>query len=502
MKRFTTFIFVMIAALCCAMSVVAADEHFTCGSDPAMLTNKKYDNLYLDVEGCGEDIELKKVTVKGNLVYNGGKDLSDHHITLTKSTVQNFFMPCESTHSCYLEVNDVNPTARGLKNLIVQPTGNEKGKVFINGVPDPAFGTMPVIQRLNFIVDNITDEYENVLCNGFYSYKPTKVSIPADLPGNLSSGGVVEIELSNITVEQFSVVNKSQSTVTSVSMNQDVTVSIMSAFTPSLKLYAYEKNDSYDRTPIIQTFISEVDGSEMDLSIDYTQIYIAHFLGNNNKNSKLKLKVGYEKHFNTYNPSIVNLFLFGANMDISGYFAPERDVKNVRRVIITEQPQDYTVNTSTALMTEFLEKYGETYFNSYSRPAVPNQYEKNLDMNWDGYQAPAVSLFSELSEKYARNYPDSDTNWMPHFNLSYANIGKAICAESITEKTPALSMFTFATDSYMTLHDQPMRYVMPNGLTASLAEDPTYAGMDSVDWLPGCHTYTYDPRTGRIIAID
>ena len=240
----------------------------------------------------------------------------------------------------------------------------------------------------------------------------------------------------------------------------------------------------------------------MELSIDYAQIYIAHFLGNNNKDSKLKLKVGYEKHFNTYNPSIVNLFLFGSNMDISGYFAPDKNNKNVRRVIITEQPQDYTVKASPALMTEFLEKYGETFFERLKLRSPMTKYEEYLDILQEKYQFPAVSLFSELSEKYARNYPDSDTNWMPHFNLSYANIGKAICAESITQKSSASSMFTFATDSYMTLHDQPMRYVMPNGLTASLAADPIFGGMDSYDWLPGCHTYAFDPRTGRLVVID
>ena len=139
------------------------------------------------------------------------------------------------------QVNNVDPSTIGLTNLIVQPTGNEKGKVFINGVPDLFFKATPTIKRLNFIVDTITDDYSGVLYNGYNAFKPTKISIPAGLPDNLSSGGVVEIELSNITVEQFSVVNKSQSAVTSVSMNQDVTVSIMSAFTPSLKLYSYEK---------------------------------------------------------------------------------------------------------------------------------------------------------------------------------------------------------------------------------------------------------------------
>ncbi len=496
MKHFTTFILILIAALCCAMSVAAADEHFTCGSDPAMLSNKEYDNLYLDVEGCGEDVVLEKVTVTGNLVYNGGKDMSDHHLTIKKSSIQNFFMPCESSHSCSLNIKNKSLFSSGIYNLIVMPSGNEKGKIYING----SYGELA---RMNFVTDKITDDYSDILYNGFETFEPTKVFIPAGLPDNLSSRGVVEIELNNINVEQFSVVNKSQSAVASVSMNQNVTIDIMSAFTPSLKLYSYERKDGTDKLPKIQAFIGVTDGAEMELSMDFVQIYIAHFLGNNNSGSKLKLKVGYEKHINSYAPSIVNLFLFGSNMDILGYFSPKRDLKNVRRIIITEQPQDYHLNASMALMTEFLEKYGDTYFKHYKSSAPISRYEGYLDMiTWSKYQFSAVSLFSELSEKYARNYPDSSTNWRPHINLSYANIGKAICAQSIAEKISAISMFTFVTDSYMTLHGQPARYVMQDGLTASLAEDPIYGGMDSIDWLPGCHTYAYDPRTGRIVAID
>ncbi len=492
MKRFTTFILIMIAALCCVMSASAADEHFTCGSDPAMLTNKKYDNLYLDVEGCGEDVVLEKVTVTGNLVYNGGKDMSDHHLTIKKSSIQNFFMPCESSHSCSLSIKNKSLFSSGIYNLVVMPSGNEKGKIYIDG-------NYGMLARLNFVVDEITDDYSGILYNGYKTFEPTKVSIPAGLPDNLSSSDTVEIELSNITVEQFSVANKSKSAVSSISMNQSVIIYIMSAFTPSLKLYSYEKNADYDRCPLIKTFISVIDGIEMELSMDFVQIHIAHILGNNNSSSKLKLKVGYEKHVRSDYPEIVNLFLFGSNLDVSGYLAPDKDMKNVVRVIITEQPQGYHVNPSPALMTEFLEKYGGTYFSHYFYPAPISQYEEYLEMDNAKAQLSAVSLFSELSEKYARNYPDSGTNWIPHFNFAYASIGKAVCAQSITEKVSALSMFTFVTDSYMTLHDQPARYVMQDGLTASLAENPIYGG---IEFLPGCHTYAFDQRTGRLVVID
>ena len=499
MKRFSTFVFVLFTVLCCALSAAADDVHYTCSSDPAMLVEQRYENLYLDVEGCGEDVVLDNVVVTGNLVYSGGKDSVDHHLTLMKSAIKNFFMPCESSHSCYLKFENEYAYVRNLRNLTLMPSGNEKGKIYVTGVPDSYEGKMPVITRINFIVDNLTDDYADVLYNGYRFFEPTKVSIPTGLPNNLSLNGVVEIELNNVQVEQLSVVNKSQSVTTSVSMNQDVNVNIMTAHTPSLRLYAYKKNADSDKLPKIQTFLGVADGNEMELSIDFAQIYIAHFLGNNNNNSKLKLKVGYEKHINSNAPSIVNLFLFGSNMDISGYFFPDKNMKNVRRVIITEQPQDYQLSASPALMSEFLEKYGETYFSHYNIPAATSEYEGYLDMDWNNKQLPAVSLFSELSEKYARDYPNSGINWQPHFNLSYASIGKAICAKSIAEKKSALSMFTFVTNSYMTLHDQPARFVMQDGLTATLAENPTYGG---IELLPGCHTYAVDPQTGRLVVID
>lgn len=496
MKRLIAFVYVLIVVLCCALSAAADDVHYTCSSDPAMLVKQEYENLYLDVEGCGEDVVLEKVKVTGNLVYNGGKDPKDHHLTLIKSSVENFFLPCESSHSCYLKLNNKNGVTRTPKNLVAMPSGNEKGKIYITGVSE---FSPDLISRLNFIVDKLTDDYSEILYNGFYYFEPTKVSIPAGLPDNSSSNGIVEIELNNIEVDQFSVVNKSQSVTTSVSMNQEVIISIMSAYTPSLKLYAYERNVESNKLPIIQTFIGATNGDEMELSMDFAQIYVAHFLGNNNNGSKLKLKVGYEKHINSYAPPIVNLFLFGSNMDVLGYFSPDKDKKNVRRVIITEQPQEYQLNASPAIMHDFLEKYGETYFRCYSIPVAISKYEEYLDMNWNKAQLPAISLFAELSEKYARDYPNSGINWQPHFNLSYASIGKAICAKSIAEKKSALSMFTFVTGSYMTLHDQPARYVMQDGLTASLAENPTYGGFEP---LPGCHTYVFDPVTGRWFVID
>ena len=499
MKRFSTFVFVLFTVLCCALSAAADDVHYTCSSDPAMLVEQRYENLYLDVEGCGEDVVLENVTITGNLVYNGGKDVIDHHLSLITAFVENFFMPCESSHSCYLKIDnkDYSMFSYVPHNLTVMPSGREKGKIYITGVPESVLGTIPEIWRLNFIVDKLNDDYSNILYNGYKSFESKKISIPAGLPDNASLNGIAEIELSNIKVEQFSIVNKSQSAIASVSMNQDVLIKIMSALTPSLKLYSYEKKGDSDKIPTILSFIGVTDGDEMELSMDFAQIVIAHFLGNNNNGSKLNLKIGYEKHLRSSTPAIVNLFLFGASMDVLGYFTPDKNNMDVRRVIITEQPQDYYVNASPSLLAEFLEKYGETYFKNELR-LTASRYEKYLDINKNS-RFSVINLFSELSERYARNYPGSSTNWQPHFNLSYASIGKAICAQSITEKTSALSMFTFVTDSYMTLHDQPARYVMQDGLTASLAENPTYGG---IELLPGCHTYAVDPKTGRLVVID
>ena len=85
-KIYTPFLVLLLAVICSVFPASAEEAHYTCDSDPSMLTGKTYDTLYLDVEGCGEKIVLNNVKVKDTLIYNGGMDEKDHYIELRHGT--------------------------------------------------------------------------------------------------------------------------------------------------------------------------------------------------------------------------------------------------------------------------------------------------------------------------------------------------------------------------------------------------------------------------------
>ena len=79
-KLFAVVVFVVLAALGCAMSAAAEDAVFTCDSDPADFNGKTFENLYVLLNGCDnfkstilpDDnvfVTLRDITVNGTLYY-------------------------------------------------------------------------------------------------------------------------------------------------------------------------------------------------------------------------------------------------------------------------------------------------------------------------------------------------------------------------------------------------------------------------------------------------
>lgn len=495
MKNMTKLLLVLLAVLTCCTAVFAEDTHYTCSSEVSDFDGKTFENLYLDVEGCGASLEFADLTVTGNLIYDGGRDTEDHYITFTRPSIESMYAPCEPTHECHFIFNPkdhdvVNEYVYVVNEMTLLPSGNEKGKIFVkgNGEQKPVKELdghvysnteifMTEIKRLNFIIGEWNADVVNSLLH--------TENVP-DMPSYTSAEGDIEIDLGSITVEEMSVVNTNQKAVSSLSLRNMAKVNLLAAYTPSLKIYEPEKTEQYQ--PGVFTLVSALSGNSLDLSIDHAWVEVAHILGGNNSSSVLKLKSGFEKMHSNDFEVITNLFLFGANMEFSGYNAPDRDTMTLRRLVITEQPSDYQLDASPSILNDFLDKYGDSYM-AYEKYLDPNDYEELLDQNWV-FQRRSVRLISELSQKYAINYPGSETHWKPNVKLSYVNVGKAVCAQSIADEVPALSMFQLNTDSYMYMKKDVMRYVMPEGLTKSLADYPRiYTGFEP---LPGCHTYGLD----------
>ena len=503
MKKTILLLFTLLSSLCLLGAAAAENTHFTCSSAVSDFDGKTFENLYLDVDGCGASLEFTDLTVTGNLIYNGGSDTEDHYITFTRPSIESMYAPCEPTHACHFIFNPkdhdvINEYSYVVNEMTLLPSGNEKGKIFVkgNGEQEPEKEldgrvysnriSMTDIKRLNFIIG----EWNADVVNGLMHTE----NVP-NMPSYISAEGDIEIDLGSIIIDEMSVVNTSEKAVSSLSMRNRAAVYLLAAYTPSLKIYEPEKTDQY--IPGIRSFISVLDGSDLEISIDRPWIRIAHILGGNNPESVLKLKAGFEKMHDKDNEIIQNLFLFGANMDFSGYNSPDRDTMNLRRLVITEQPDDYQLEASPSILNDFLDKYGSSYLTS-EKYIDPNTYEEWLDLN-QVFQVPAVRLFTDLSQQYAITYPDSETHWKPSVKLSYVNIGKAVCAQSSAEEVPALTMFRINTDSYMYMTKDVMRYVMPEGLTESLADYPRiYTG---IDLLEGCHTYGFD-QYGNIVVKD
>ena len=497
-KIYMSFFILVIAVICCVFPAAAEETHFTCDSDPSMLTGKTYDTLYLDVEGCGEKIILNNVKVKNTLIYNGGLDEKDHHIELRNGTeIWYMDLICAPSHQCHLLVDgNENANHIPLYALFAVPYGDEKGKIFVEGVPE----NHRYYNRIQTIH----------LWTNYFS----------DMEG---LDGYAGLSLENLYIEKIFSNNFAHgSLIPSISFEKNSLVSFMFDYSPSMRLFSTSLFEENER-PVIRTYAAEIDGVTKELSLDHVQIKIAHILGNNNKNSVFKLKTGYEKlHSNQMIP-MMNLFLFGANLDFSGYNTPNKNRMDLVRLIVVEQPEDYDVNKEKdeLFFTKYVRDsyYKQANFDTHTLKGYesldvdsfcafeeegcgPTEYEKIMDLTslneWHK-QNGAVRIFSKLSEKYAVNNPESTTHWQPYIDLSYVNVGKIICAKSISDEVSPLEMIHFVTESYTTMHKEPIRYVMTDGLTESLAEEPVYGGFEP---LPGCHEYLYDPKTGVTYILD
>ena len=493
MKHFTfiiTILFMFFA--CCA--VFAEDTHFTCSSVPADFDGQTFENLYLDVEGCGT-VEFSDLTVTGNLIYDGGRDTEDHYITFNRPSIESMYAPCEPTHECHFIFNPDQDTDAEVtyvvKEMTLLPSGNEKGKIFVQGSGSKTLEKdmgrhhytnhqrLTAIKRINFILGEWNQDVISSLAD--------VSNVPSSMPNYLSAANNdVEIDLGNILVMEMSVVNMSDNITSSISMREWSKIQLLSSFTKSLKMYEPEQTAEYKSS--VDAYITSIDGDSLKLSLDHIAVSIAHVLGNNNSESILNLYEGYEQMHDD-NKLITNLFLFGSNMNIAGYGTPDRDTMNLTRLVVTEQPSEYELKPTPSILNEFIASYGNGYNPSPEEYIDSNEYERYLDIQY-AFQHPEIRLLTDLSQQYAVNYPDSDTHWKPVITLSSVNVGKAICAKSIADEVPALDMFKFKTDSIMYFHHDVMRYVMPEGLTETLAEEPSiYTGFEP---LPGCHTYGLD----------
>ena len=497
-KQICTLSFVLlIAVICCVFPAFAEEVHFTCDSDPSMLTGKTYDTLYLDVEGCGEKIVLNNVKVTDTLIYNGGLDEKDHHIELRHGTnIWNMDLICAPTHQCHLLVDGKdNENHTPLYALFAAPYGEDKGKIFVEGTPD-VHRFHNRIQTIHFWTNYVSD------MKGLEGY--------------------AGLELENLFIEKILSRNFDNGTQKpSISFGKKILVSFLFDYSPALRLFSNELFEG-NEMPVVRTYETEIDGTVKELSLDHVQIKIAHVLGNNNKDSIFRLKTGYEKLHSSRMIPMMNLFLFGANLDFSGYNSPDKNRMDLVRLIVVEQPEDYYIDSEKELFftkyvrdtyykhadfnTHTLSGYESLDFDSFcafeKEGCGPTKYEQLLDMTslneWQK-QNGAARIFSKLSEKYAVNNPESTIHWQPYVNLSYVNVGKIICAESIADEITPLEMIHFVTVSYTTMHNEPVRYVMTEGLTESLAEEPVYGGFEP---LPGCHDYLYDPESGVTYVLD
>ena len=171
-KLFAVVVFVVLAALGCAMSAAAEDAVFTCDSDPADFNGKTFENLYVLLNGCDnfkstifpDDnvfVTLRDITVTGTLHYVDDKydaetgiytaaiigeneTNADHYLNFAgESIINRLELECIDPHTCHLGLQfpsyidelytyPVNPLARG--------------KIALHGYIDP-------------LVDEATDYY-------------------------------------------------------------------------------------------------------------------------------------------------------------------------------------------------------------------------------------------------------------------------------------------------------------------------------------------------------
>ena len=503
-KLFAIVVFVVLAALGCAMSAAAEDAVFTCDSDPADFNGKTFENLYLDVEGCGEDIVFTDLSVTGNLVYNGGRDASDHHITFDKPSIRSMWIACEATHNASFTFIPSPDVEYVVSEMTVMPAGSEKGKIILNGTGDMTLETVDEfgkvltqdffateIDRLNYVSGQITDDVKA-------SFRDSQ-HVPDEFVSLDTENKNIELEINHLSVMEMSVVNMNKTTVPSVTSNDWYRIYLLAVYSPSIKLFSCNA-EAYGGS--VYAMISASDGENVTVSLDHICVPLFHFFGNNQADSVLSILVGNEI-LHDRERLIRSLFLFGSNLDFMGYGNPKRRVIDMDRVIITEQPDDYGLHAVPTMLNDYLKMYGssadagEEDWKLYNKHKYPFT-DYGIWLGAGFYFTPkSLHMLVDLSQQYGINYPDSGKNWSPEINLSYVNIGKAICAKEIADRIGPYQMIHINHPSYMNAQPDVMRYVMPEGVTQTLGETPKVTPQTQLDDLfeglpDGCYVFSFD----------
>lgn len=477
MKNLISFV-VFVFVFCAVLAVSAEDVHFTCESDLTMLTAGTYDNLFLDVKGCGTDIELTDLTITGNLIYDGGNDYIDHSVSISNSKIRHLLFPCENSHQCKLAI-DRNCE---VEELTAMPSGKDKGKIFLYGSFSEDRIRVSYVLRLNLITNNLTDDIRNSL------QTPAVMPEDYDLTYN-PVGGDAEIEMKDINIIELSVVNESSNVIPSLSLRDYVHIYLSAVYTPKMKIFRPERND--ENPANVFSMFTSVDGTNFELSLDGVYLNNFHFLGNNNQDSLLTLKNGYEKlHVSDY---IGNVFIFGGNMNFMGYTTPLRAVPTMRRLIYTVQPEAYVLDPSPCILNDLMNDYEEIEKSAsgegtrFMFPFDSNIFHKDLMLG--------------LTQKFVKDYPDIDLGWAPKIKLSYVNVMFANVADSIREKVPQLNMFLVQNNSFMTGSRDVTRYGLEKNLNYynndRIMINEFSALWDQLD--EGCYTFGFD-QYGNLVV--
>ncbi len=195
-KLFAVVLFVVLAALGCAMSAFATtinpetDAVFTCDSDPADFNGKTFENLYVLLNGCtnfdstiipGQDVfvTLRDITVEGDLHYvddtydratntyrdaKPGEQLTtvDHYLNIAgESQIFRIIAECLDPHVCNLGVQYPTVVASMTTTSTTTQT-NEKPRLVVRGYIDPL-----VDSNTNYYTDTSVKSYPDFDINTF-----------------------------------------------------------------------------------------------------------------------------------------------------------------------------------------------------------------------------------------------------------------------------------------------------------------------------------------------
>ena len=488
MKKLTLLL-VLALSLICTAAVSAEDGHFSCDSDLSKFNGKTFDNLYLDLQGCGSSftdpehpgqisVTFEDLTVTGSIIYNGGADPDDHFIALKNAGVRHILVPCRDTHRCTISFG----IDSGITEITLLPSGKDKGRIILDAQGDPETSHVPVVERVNVITGKLT---EPVLAG---LRPPAALTAGMDLPAYVNNaGGDAEVEFNDLTIFELSVVNEDPRITPSFSFRDYCCVFLMTAWTPKVKIYRPEASD---QTGVVMALFTAVDGTAFDLSIDTVVLMNLHFLGNNNRNSVLNLKDAYEKlHFTNY---INNVFVFGGNVSLQGYVLPKRGTPTIRRLVYTVQPDAYALEMSPAMMNRLVEDYAEIAENA------PEDGRYLLYSNFG--EVPYDRLVMGLTQKFARDWPEIKLDWRPAVKLSFVNLMYANVVDSIRDQVPQMNMFLIQNNSFMTGSRNVTRYGWSGELNA-YSNDPIHVDeiQAILDELPdGCYTFGFD-QYGRVV---